>query len=106
MPAPSRLLPSLLRIGASLLFCLPASVVSAAEERPEAKPAGGVNYQRDVKAVLHERCFACHGALKQEASLRLDTAELIRQGGDSGPAAVPGKPAERELLARVTAKED
>ncbi|MCA9116429.1 MAG: PSD1 domain-containing protein [Planctomycetaceae bacterium] len=106
MPAPSRLLPSLLRIGASLLFCLPASVVSAAEERPEAKPAGGVNYQRDVKAVLHERCFACHGALKQEASLRLDTAELIRQGGDSGPAAVPGKPAESELLARITAKED
>ena len=29
--------------------------------------AAGADYQRDVKGVFSERCFACHGALKQEA---------------------------------------
>ena len=31
--------------------------------------------------MLKERCVACHGALKQRARLRLDTAALIRKGG-------------------------
>ena len=32
-----------------------------------------IDYQRDVKPILHSRCYACHGALKQEAGLRLDS---------------------------------
>ncbi|MFG0332285.1 MAG: DUF1549 domain-containing protein, partial [Maioricimonas sp. JB049] len=64
------------------------------------------DYLEQVKPVLHERCYACHGALKQEAGLRLDTAEFARKGGDSGPAAMAGKPGESELLRRITAEED
>ncbi len=41
-------------------------------------------YTNEVKPLLRERCFACHGALKQEANLRLDTADAIHRGGDSG----------------------
>ena len=48
----------------------------------------GTDYLAIVKPVLRERCYACHGALKQEAGLRLDTGAAIRQGGDSGPAVV------------------
>ena len=36
--------------------------------------AGEVDYARDVKPILVRRCVACHGALKQKAKLRLDTA--------------------------------
>ncbi|HIG31019.1 MAG TPA: hypothetical protein EYQ50_25745 [Verrucomicrobiales bacterium] len=41
-------------------------------------------YLRDIKPLLKEKCFACHGGLKQKAGLRLDTAALIIKGGDSG----------------------
>ena len=50
-----------------------------------------VDYERDIKPVLKARCYACHGALKQEAGLRLDTGMLIRQGGDSGSAVSDGQ---------------
>ncbi|MEO8493538.1 MAG: PSD1 and planctomycete cytochrome C domain-containing protein [Planctomycetota bacterium] len=65
--------------------------------------AADVDYLREVKPILHERCFACHGALKQEASLRLDTGLLIRQGGDSGAAIEPGQSTASLLVARVAA---
>ena len=40
-----------------------------------------VDYARDVKPVLKERCYACHGALRQKAKLRLDAGALLRKGG-------------------------
>ena len=61
-----------------------------------------VDYLRDIKPVLKERCYACHGALKQNAGLRMDTAELLRKGGKDGPVLVPGDPASASLLARLT----
>ncbi|MFT5323510.1 MAG: mono/diheme cytochrome c family protein [Planctomycetaceae bacterium] len=65
-----------------------------------------VDYLRDIKPILKERCVACHGALKQEAELRLDTAALILKGGDSG-AAIQASNAERSLLIdRVSAEDE
>jgi len=64
--------------------------------------ASDIAYERDVRSLLKERCWACHGALKQEASLRLDTAALMFQGGDSGPAIVSGKPGESPLIERIS----
>src|SRR5204862_3904308 len=46
-----------------------------------------------------------HGAIRQKASLRLDTAALIRRGGESGPAIEPGHSGESVLIERVTATE-
>ncbi|MCB9875307.1 MAG: DUF1553 domain-containing protein [Planctomycetaceae bacterium] len=67
--------------------------------------AADVDYGRDIKPLLMEKCSACHGALKQEAGLRLDAATLIRQGGDSGAAIVPGAASESLLLQRVVAED-
>lgn len=67
--------------------------------------AKGADYERDVKPLLRSRCFACHGALKQAASLRLDTGASIRQGGDSGAAVVAGQPAQSLLMEKVSAAE-
>jgi mono/diheme cytochrome c family protein len=72
--------------------------IAAAAPAVAAEP----DYLRQVKPLLAGRCYACHGALKQEAGLRLDTAELMRKGGDSGPVAQPGKSAESSLIERVT----
>ncbi|MBN9119520.1 MAG: DUF1553 domain-containing protein [Planctomycetes bacterium] len=64
-----------------------------------------VDYLRDVKPILRERCYACHGALKQKAKLRLDTVALATTGGRTGPAIEPGKAASL-LLERVTSADD
>ena len=74
-------------------------VVSCANAQSETL---AVDYLSDVKPILASKCFACHGALRQQASLRLDAASLISVGGDSGPAVVPGDATESVLLQRVS----
>ncbi|MEM7558311.1 MAG: DUF1549 domain-containing protein, partial [Planctomycetota bacterium] len=64
--------------------------------------AGEVEYARDIKPVLKAKCYSCHGALKQEAGLRVDTVTLMKKGGDSGPAIDPDSLLESEILARVS----
>lgn len=64
--------------------------------------AAPVDYRKDVRPILQERCYACHGALQQKAKLRVDSGAFMRAAG----VVVPGKPAESELLARVEAKDD
>jgi mono/diheme cytochrome c family protein len=51
-----------------------------------AAAAPPVDYERDIKPLLRERCVSCHGQLKQKGGLRLDAGSLIAKGGDSGPA--------------------
>lgn len=59
-------------------------------------------YLRDIKPVLRERCYACHGALKQESGLRVDTAELMLDYG----ALVPGDTAGSLLVERISSADD
>ncbi len=63
------------------------------------------DYETDIKPILKSRCYACHGALKQEAGLRLDTAQLIGTGGDSGPALQSGQPNASLLIHKITASD-
>lgn len=66
-----------------------------------ARGAEPVDYDRDIKSLLGHKCGACHGTLRQQADLRLDAAELMRVGGDSGPVIVPGNPDDSLLIQRV-----
>src|SRR5262249_54161471 len=61
-----------------------------------------IDYLRDVKPILAARCYACHGAFEPRWGLRLDTAALIRKGGDAGPAVEPGKSSDSLLVERIT----
>ncbi len=64
-----------------------------------------VDYTYDVKPILSDRCFACHGpdANHQKANLRLDIAEVAYQKeAESGLKAIrPGKPGSSELVHRI-----
>lgn len=67
-----------------------------------AAAAEPVDYVREIKPVLKERCYACHAALKQKGGLRLDTVELLRTGGDGGTALVSGEPQNSPLFERIS----
>lgn len=64
-----------------------------------------IDYVREIKPLLREKCFACHGAWKQEGGLRLDTASNIQKGGDSGTTIDLKKPETSLLLERVSTAE-
>ncbi len=64
--------------------------------------AEAVDYLTQVKPLLAQKCIGCHGPEKQRASLRLDTAAFIRQGGNSGSVIVPGKGADSLLIKAVS----
>ena len=64
-----------------------------------------VDYSTQIKPLLAERCFACHGPLKQESSLRLDAGLFILEGGDSGEIVIPGH-ADDSLLIEMVASTD
>jgi mono/diheme cytochrome c family protein len=58
---------------------------------PGAPPSSGaLTYQETVGLLLQERCGACHGSTGGIQGLDLTTYEGILQGGDSGPAIIPG----------------
>ncbi len=67
--------------------------------------AEGPDFAREVRPILSNRCFKCHGPDEdhQEAGLRLDVSEAAHAELDSGTRAiVPGHPDDSELIARIT----
>jgi mono/diheme cytochrome c family protein len=64
-----------------------------------------IDYAKQIKPIFTARCTHCHGALKQEGGLRLDTGALARQGGDDGKVITPGDVASSDLMKRITSSD-
>jgi hypothetical protein len=71
---------------------------AAPANRPER-----VEYNRDVRPILSQNCFFCHGPDEKhrEAELRLDLRDAAITGLQGHAAIVPGKPDESMLLRRI-----
>ena len=79
------------------LVFLSATLVQAA-----ATPEQLEFFEKKIRPVLAERCYACHSAdTMAAAELRVDTREAIRRGGTRGPAVAPGAPAASTLLRAI-----
>ena len=76
-----------------------------AQEAAKPSPAAIQFFESKVRPVLAENCFSCHGDKKQRGSLRLDSLAAILEGGDQGPALVPGHP-EKSLIAKAITHDD
>ncbi len=64
----------------------------------EPDPASGEFFEKAIRPILVERCQKCHVGDAPKGGLRLTTRAELLQGGDSGPAAVEGKPEESPLV--------
>jgi hypothetical protein len=64
------------------------------------------DYLRQVKPVLAEHCYRCHGASQQKGGLRLDTVAAALKGGENGPALKPGASAQSLLMQAVRGEHD
>ena len=65
-----------------------------------AEPA--IRFDHDIRPILSEHCYACHGPGEQEAGLRLDSAEAATAELDSGSLAiVAGDAGASEMVARI-----
>lgn len=60
-----------------------------------------VDYKQDIKPLLAQKCYSCHGPEVQQAGLRLDLRQNALRGGDYGPVIKIGDSAASKLIRRV-----
>lgn len=96
--------PLVVVVSAGLLIQGIALLAFAAEAPPApaaVSPAQAEFFEKSVRPVLAQSCYACHGPGKQFASLRLDSRAGLLMGGDKGPVLTPGDPEKSRLIAAI-----
>ncbi len=72
---------------------------------PAAQPLPAtIEFNRDIRPILSDKCFQCHGPGTQMATLRFDSEDGAKHALKEGRfAIVPGEPARSQVIARITA---
>jgi hypothetical protein len=65
-----------------------------------------VDFIHEVRPILREACYKCHGPEKRKGSLRLDVKALAMKGGEDGPVIIPGQGDKSPLVQRLTSTDE
>ena len=68
--------------------------------------AAELDFYKDVYPFLKTNCISCHNKTTTKADLNMETPELMIQGGEAGPALIPGKSAESLIVAAALHTQD
>jgi len=71
----------------------------------ELRGAETVSFTKQIRPILEERCWTCHGGAMQLSRLDLRTRENALKGGERGPALVPGNAATSRLFRLISGQE-
>jgi mono/diheme cytochrome c family protein len=78
---------------------------SSAQTPPPMKGAAAKGaadfFESQIRPILANNCFSCHGPEKQKAKLRLDSQDALTKGSENGPVIVPGKPEASKLIQAI-----
>jgi cytochrome c553 len=98
-----------MRLHPSVIACVAAALAAG---RPAARAETAPNdeaiafFEKKVRPILVQHCYACHSAdTNAKGGLRVDDRNGLLNGGNGGPAVVPGDPDKSLLLARVALKD-
>ncbi len=86
----------------ALLLSLSGGQAFPSTDAGEPSPSAAAFFETDVRPLLVERCWSCHGDAKApKGGLHLTYREGVLQGGESGVAVILGKPDESPLIRAV-----
>jgi mono/diheme cytochrome c family protein len=91
---------------AVIMLSAPQKAAAQAQENPVLQK---LSFDRDIRPLLAEKCFACHGpaASRDDGEIRLDVRADLLQPNDHGRMVlVPGKPERSELIRRIGSTDD
>ncbi|MGH9338110.1 MAG: DUF1549 domain-containing protein [Acidobacteriota bacterium] len=89
-------------LGALLVAMLFGGVTVLAFFSLNANLSEQIDYARQVQPILHRKCISCHNQDLKQAGLSLLTRAALLEGGQSGPAVIPGSSQESLLIQRIT----
>src|SRR3954452_4234897 len=89
---------------ARAIFLRTALFLALASAARGAEPPRAIEFNREVRPILADHCFQCHGpdAKQRKADLRLDVPEAGDPKRDGGPVVIAGQPEKSELWRRIT----
>jgi hypothetical protein len=85
-----------------MLMCAVSWGITSPDSRADpVTPADNEFFEKNVRPVLVEKCLSCHSGEKAKGGLRLDTREMMMQGGDGGKVVVSGNAKQSRLIEAV-----
>src|SRR5262245_54817325 len=82
------------------------ALVTAASIAAAPSPSDVEFFEKQIRPVLSEQCWSCHGPKKQTAGLRLDSRAAMLKGGENGPVFDEKEPAKSLILKAIRREGD
>src|SRR5215212_3227966 len=84
------------------MFLLLAAGLSAAAPSLPPPAQRQISFSTDIKPLFEAACINCHAKGKNKGGFSLETRESFLKGGETGPAAIPGK-SDQSLVVKLVA---